>query len=199
MAEHVSKASQRLIEVSKSCNGKAPLPLPGEDISSSRWDDCRHWIAIYAGLLQFKTELLEYIRLQLLKLPAEARQDASVDLVILGDQRARYEQRLDLWYQRVWDLEGLSIDPDGHAVRYGANKAPVTDRERQFLEFLVRHPHREYSADEILTHAWPESGLHEADVTMYVERVRSVLRSLALPCRLVARPGRGYALILSPD
>ena len=188
-----------MIDLSKASNGKVAVPLPGEDIASSRWGDCRHWIAIYAGLLQFKAELLEHIKLELLKLPPEAQRAASVDLIIVGDQRARYQQRLELWYQRVWDLMGLWVDPDGGTVRYGANKVSVTVRERQLLEFLIRHPHQEFTSAQILTLAWPESGLHDVDVENHVGRLRQIVRTLALPCSLVARSRRGYSLVLNTD
>lgn len=33
--------------------------------------------------------------------------------VHIGDQMHGYQARLDLWYRRVWDLQGLWLDPEG--------------------------------------------------------------------------------------
>src|ERR1051326_7696293 len=36
-------------------------PLEGEDIGTTRWEDARHWMSIYADLLEFKRGLLSRV------------------------------------------------------------------------------------------------------------------------------------------
>jgi DNA-binding response OmpR family regulator len=170
----------------------------GEDIDTVRWEDCRHWISIYADLLSFKTSLLDRVEVELAKLRPEAREAASVDLEIIQTQMQGYQERLDLWYQRVWDLQGLWIDPDGDMVRYRDKEVALTHRERQLLEFLLGHPHRFHTAPQILSQAWADPALFPEEVRNYVQRLRKILRKLEVPCRLVNRPRRGYSLVLSP-
>lgn len=171
--------------------------LVGEDLGTLRWEDCRHWISIYADLLRFKAVLLDRVRVELPKLHPDAQKAASVDLTIIEDQRSGYQERLDLWYQRVWDLQGLWVDPDGDIVRYGGQEIALTKREGQLLEFLIRHPHRYFTAAQILSQAWADPALFPEEVRNYVQRLRKILNRLEVPCRLLNRPGRGYSLVLN--
>jgi hypothetical protein len=47
---------------------QASRPLDGEDIGTTRWEDARHWISIYADLLEFKRGILDRIERNLTKL-----------------------------------------------------------------------------------------------------------------------------------
>jgi DNA-binding response OmpR family regulator len=173
------------------------IPLEGEDLETSHWEDARHWLSVYADLLRFKMGLLARVRREIPKLPVEAQKAASIDLTIIEAQMAGYQRRLDLWYARVWELQGLWIDPEGRVVRHQGREAKLSKREHQLLQFLLAHPHRYYTAPQILTHAWSDPALFPEEVRNYVQRVRKILRKLDVPCELVNRPGRGYSLIFS--
>jgi hypothetical protein len=173
------------------------LPLEGEDLETEHWEDARHWLSVYADLLRFKMGLLDRVRREIPKLPVEAQKAASTDLTIIEGQMAGYQQRLDLWYRRVWDLQGLYVDPEGRVVRHQGREASLTKREHQLLQFLLEHPHRYFTAPQILTHAWADPELYPEEVRNYVQRIRRILRKLDVPCELVNRPGRGYSLIFS--
>lgn len=73
-------------------------------------------------------------------------------------------------------------------------EAVLTHREFEFLQFLLDHPHRFYTASQITGFAWSDAALPE-EVRNYVLRLRKILR-LQIPCDLVNRPGRGYSLTL---
>jgi DNA-binding response OmpR family regulator len=79
-------------------------------------------------------------------------------------------------------------------IRYKGREAALTIREFQLLQFLLDHPYRFFSVAEILDQAWSEPALFPEEVRNYVRRVRKVVAALQIPCDVVNRPGRGYAL-----
>jgi len=48
--------------------------------------------------------------------------------------------------------------------------------------------------NQILTEAWAEPHLFPEEVRNYVQRLRKVMVELEIPCDVVNRLGRGYAL-----
>lgn len=174
-------------------------PLEGEDIETTRWEDARHWMSIYVDLLEFKRGILDRVRRDLTKLVPVAHRAAEVDLVIIESQMEGYQKRLDLWYRRVWDLNGLWLDPEGRMIHYQSAEATLSVREFQLLQFLLDHPHRYFTVTQILGQAWAEPALFPEEVRNYVQRVRKVLAALKIPCDLINRPGHGYSLEFRED
>jgi DNA-binding response OmpR family regulator len=172
-------------------------PLEGEDIGTTHWEDARHWMSIYADLIEFKRGILDRVRRDLTKLPPIARMAAQADVRIIESQMEGYHFRLELWYRRVWDLGGLWLDPEGRMIRYKGGEATLSVREFQLLQFLLDHPHRYFTVTQILGQAWAEPGLFPEEVRNYVQRVRKVLAALEIPCDLINRPGHGYSLEFS--
>jgi DNA-binding response OmpR family regulator len=173
-------------------------PLEGEDITTSHWEDARHWMSIYDDLLRFKRGLLARVERDLSTLSPIAQKAASQDLLIIEQQLEGYQARLDLWYRRVWELKGLWLDPDARMVRHQGREAHLTKREFQLLQFLLDHPHRFFSADQIKDRAWAEPALFPEEVRNYVRRVRKILTNLEIPSDIVNRPQKGYSLVFRP-
>ncbi|MFI4972868.1 MAG: winged helix-turn-helix domain-containing protein [Hyphomicrobiales bacterium] len=170
-------------------------PMPGENIKTTHWEDARHWMSIYADLLEFKRGILDRVRRDIAKLPAPAQRAASEDLQIIGDQMRGYEARMDLWNRRVWQLQGLWLDPAGRAVRHRGRETSLTKREFQLLQFLLGHPHRYFTTGQILSMAWSDPALFPEEVRNYVQRIRKILLDLDVPVDLVNKPRRGYSLV----
>jgi len=170
------------------------VPLDGEDIDTEHWEDARHWMSIYDDLIRFKLGLLDRVRRELPKMHPAAQKAAEVDVAFIQTQMDGYYDRLDLWYKRVWKLQGLWLDPDGRVLRHKGNEAVLTNREFDLLQFLLDHPHRFYTSSQIMGYAWSDSALFPEEVRNYVSRVRKILVRLEIPCDLVNRPGRGYSL-----
>ncbi|HXJ47707.1 MAG TPA: hypothetical protein VNF91_00945, partial [Candidatus Acidoferrum sp.] len=116
---------------------EASGPLEGEDIATSHWEDARHWLSIYADLLEFKRGILDRVQHDLSKLPPIAQRAAAQDLVIIESQMAGYQKRLELWRQRLSDLHGLSLDPEGRVIRFQEVQATLTLREFQLLKLFL--------------------------------------------------------------
>jgi len=166
---------------------------------TTHWEDARHWMSVYSDLLRFKIGLLDRVERELPKLLPAAQAAASEDIGIIQSQMRGYQERLDLWYQRLWDLEGLRLDSDDSILRHQGQEAKLTRREFQLLQFLLDHPHRFFTANQILGQAWGDHALFPEEVRNYVSRLRRILAKLAIPCDLVNRPGRGYSLVFRAD
>ena len=177
---------------------RAARPLEGEDIKTTHWEDARHWMSIYADLLEFKRGLLERIRRDLANLRPDAQKAASIDLRIIDDQMLGYQKRLDLWYKRIWDLQGLWLDPSGRMIRHKGRDISLTKREFQLLQFLLSHPHRYFTTTQILGQAWADPALFPEEVRNYIRRLRKILDELGIPVDIANKPGRGYSLIFRP-
>jgi hypothetical protein len=186
----------RIVRTVESRHPLAPAqgPLEGEDIETQHWEDARHWMSIYDDLIRFKLGLLDRVKRELPKMHPVAQKAAAVDVTFIESQMAGYYGRLDLWYQRVWQLQGLWLDPHGRVLRHKGNEAVLTNREFELLQFLLDHPHRFYTSSQIMGYAWSDSRLFPEEVRNYVSRVRKILARLEIPCDLVNRPGRGYSL-----
>jgi len=180
--------------------GKRPsTALEGEDITTSHWEDARHWMSIYDDLLRFKRGLLARVARDLPTLSPVAQNAAATDLRIIEDQLEGYQARLDLWYRRVWELKGLWLDPESRMVRHQGSEAHLTKREFQLIQFLLDHPHRFFSVDQIKDRAWAEPALFPEEVRNYVRRLRKILAELQIPCDIVNRPQKGYSLVFRAD
>jgi len=173
--------------------------LAGEDLATTHWADARHWIGVYADLIRFKVGLLERVRRELPKLQPVAQEAAATDLAIIEGQMRGYQTRLDLWYRRLWELQGLQLDSDSHLIRHRGREGHLTKREFQLLQFLLDHPHRFFTVNQLLARAWADPALFPEEVRNYVRRIRKILADLEIPCELVNRPARGYSLVFRPD
>ena len=174
---------------------RASKPLAGENLQTKHWEDARHWMSIYADLIEFKRGILARVTRDLANLRPPAQRAAAVDLAIIETQMMGYQMRLDLWYARVWELQGLWLDPNGRMVRHQGREAALTKREFQLLQFLLDHPHRFFTTTQILGQAWADHALYPEEVRNYVRRLRKILAELGIPADLVNKPGRGYSLV----
>jgi len=170
--------------------------LEGENLQTTRWEDARHWMSIYADLLEFKKGILERVRRDLAILQPLAQKAAAEDLRIIEVQMEGYQARLDMWYHRLWELHGLDLDPAGRMIRHQGGAVALTKREFQLLQFLLDHPHRYFTTAQILGQAWGDSALFPEEVRNYVRRLRKILTELDVPVDLVNKPGRGYSLLM---
>ena len=81
--------------------------------------DARHWIAVYRQMISFKDELLARMRAQARNLPPAARRDVmDNDVSVLELQLRRYQRRIEFWYARQWELEGLSVEEATRTIGY---------------------------------------------------------------------------------
>ena len=172
--------------------------LEDEDPDTRFARDVRHWIAVYREMIGFKEELLARIRGQVDRLPKAARTDVvRNDIGMLEAQLERYRRRLDFWYERQWQLEGLQIDLDQRSVAYRDRSIMLTKREFQLFALLVSRSPNFIASNRLLVEAWHDGHLPEETLRTYIARLRSKLASLGATAEIRNQPRRGYAMVFS--
>ena len=170
--------------------------LEGEDSRTLFARDARHWIGVYQQMIGFKEDLLGRIRTQLAHLPAVARADVvENDINALEDQLLRYRRRLEFWYSRQWQLEGLQIDHDGRTLTHRERVISLTKREFQLLVFLVGRSPNFVSPTRLLVEAWHDGNLPEETLRTYIARLRTKIVSLGVRAAIKNKPRAGYAIV----
>jgi DNA-binding response OmpR family regulator len=170
--------------------------LEGENPSTMYRQDARHWIAVYRQMISFKDELLARMRAQVGNLSPAARRDViDNDLNILELQLQRYQRRIEFWYARQWELEGLSIEEATRTIGYRDNSIHLTRREYQLFARLAERSPAYTSAEQLLSEAWHDTGLPQETVRTYIVRLRRKLAELGAPVQVANRSRRGYSLV----
>lgn len=170
--------------------------LEGENPTTMFKQDARHWIAVYRQMISFKDGLLGRIQAHVNMLPPAGRRDViENDVGILILQLSRYQRRLEFWYSRQWELEGLSIEESTRTIAYREQSIHLTRREYQLFVRLADQSPGYTSAARLLTEAWHDSGLPEETIRTYIVRLRRKLIELGAPVQIVNRARRGYSLV----
>jgi DNA-binding response OmpR family regulator len=174
--------------------------LEGENPTTMFKQDARHWIAVYRQMISFKDGLLGRIETHVKTLPPAGRRDVMEnDVGVLVMQLSRYQRRLEFWYARQWDLEGLSIDESSRTIVYREQSIHLTRREYQLFIRLADRSPGYTSAAQLLTEAWHDSELPEETIRTYIVRLRRKLVELGAPAQIVNRARRGYSLVFADD
>jgi DNA-binding response OmpR family regulator len=95
---------------------------------------------------------------------------------------------------RVLEVGTLRIDSDAREARLGDTRLDLTPREFDLLAFLVRHPGRVLSRDELLRKVWGYDYVGETrTVDVHVRRLRAKLGDEA--SRIETVLGSGYKFV----
>jgi DNA-binding response OmpR family regulator len=172
--------------------------LEGEDPQTVFAHDARHWIAVYREMIDFKDQLLARVEDQLRRLPKAARSDVTDnDIGLIQDQLDRYKRRIEFWYSKQWELEGLQVDLDTRVITYRERSVRLTKRELELLTMLVSRSPKYITAQQLLVQAWHDSRLPEETLRTYIVRLRGKVAQLGIGAEIVNRPRRGYALVFA--
>jgi DNA-binding response OmpR family regulator len=87
----------------------------------------------------------------------------------------------------------LTLNPVSREALQDGARLPLTTREFDLLHFLLRHPRRVFSDDDLLTQVWGWDYRDRSTVAVHVDRVRHhVEADPAMPSRLVTVDDGGY-------
>jgi DNA-binding response OmpR family regulator len=87
----------------------------------------------------------------------------------------------------------LTLDPVAREARRAEQPLHLTGREFDLLAWMLRHPGRVWSRDELIREVWGWDIGDVSTVTVHVRRLREKVEpDAARPVRLVTVFGRGY-------
>ena len=117
------------------------------------------------------------------------------DISILEPQLRRYQRRIEFWYARQSELEGLSIEEANRAIGYRENSIHLTRRQYQLFARLAERSPGYTGAEQLLSEAWHDTGLPQETVRTYIVRLRRKLAELGAPVQIANRSRHGYSLV----
>ena len=92
-------------------------------------------------------------------------------------------------------FEDLVMDRVGHKVERNGRVLSLGPTEYRLLEFLMLHPAKVFSREELLKHAWERSSCVELrTVDVHIRRLRQTLNEATEPDLIRTVRARGYAL-----
>src|SRR5262252_1638014 len=95
-----------------------------------------------------------------------------------------------------WLFEPFRLDPVNARLWRGAEVVALQPRVFDVLHYLVTHPHRLVTKDELLNAIWPETAVSDAVVRVAIGMLRKVLDDTAQTPRFIATvPRRGYRFL----
>src|SRR5258708_33073767 len=106
----------------------------------------------------------------------------------------QYRARLDFWYDRHWQLQGLAIDPKTFMATHRERSVHLTRREYQLLSHLLAYPGETFAASVLAQRAWSCSGFSTVPVRIYGARLRGGLADLRPRSQISSAPRRAYSL-----
>lgn len=155
--------------------------LPGEDLSTTALPEVAGWISIYEELATVLRSVVE-------------RANGQPEALDLHDNLAWIEDRLAMWRDRHAELAGVVIDRKAHTLTYMGKTLRLTRREADLLDFLLRHPRRPFTSEQLATLAWQNSRLSDAQVRTYIMRLRRRLGEIGLEDVITVARNRGYGV-----
>src|SRR5258708_6599464 len=195
-------ADERPIPITAAIGALAPVLLAGEDPGTRYAGDAAHWMNIYRELIAFHEDVLARDQGDGFDDGAGAGAGGQRHLTALTFDPLetmavleQYRARLDFWYDRLWQLQGLAIDPKTYMATHRESMVHLTRREYQLLSHLLAYPGETFAASVLAQRAWSGSRLSTDQVRIYVARLRRRLADLGLPCQIVSVPRRGYSLV----
>src|SRR5215467_273443 len=95
-----------------------------------------------------------------------------------------------------WCFADFRLDRDNACLRQGTQPVALTPKAFDVLHYLVTHPDRLITKDELLNAVWPETAVSEAVVRIAIGEVRRALGDTAQVPRFIATVRRrGYRFV----
>ena len=94
--------------------------------------------------------------------------------------------------------EGIRLDVDRHKVFLNGKRAHLSPTEFRLLHFLMSHPDKVYSRNDLLNHVWGEMVVvEERTVDQHVRRLRKVLQEYGCSKKVITTV-RGFGYQFNP-
>lgn len=98
-------------------------------------------------------------------------------------------------YETELKVGSLIFSPDSHILKSESHEAQLRPKEAALLEYLLRHPNRIFSAQELLDNVWSaESNANRNTVRTWIGFLRHKLDEFGHPDLIGTVAGAGYIL-----
>src|SRR5207244_1967362 len=77
-----------------------------------------------------------------------------LEVPVLEHRLGHFEERMQYWCHRLWQLKGVDIDVRQLLLRHRGISVSLTRRELELLTYLLRHPDRLFTARQLAHAAW---------------------------------------------
>jgi class 3 adenylate cyclase/tetratricopeptide (TPR) repeat protein len=95
-----------------------------------------------------------------------------------------------------WCFDGFRLDPSNACLWRGEQAIALTPKAFAMLYYLVTHPHRLVTKDELLDAVWPEVTVTDTVLRVTISALRKALGDTAQTPRFIATvPWRGYRFL----
>jgi two-component system phosphate regulon response regulator PhoB len=95
---------------------------------------------------------------------------------------------------------GLKLDPSSHRVFAAGNQVNLGPTEFRLLHFLMTHPERVHSRDQLLDQVWGDHVfVEERTVDVHIRRLRAALEASGLDRLVQTVRGSGYRFSIAED
>src|SRR5437879_600031 len=95
-----------------------------------------------------------------------------------------------------WHFEDFRLDPVNARLWRGAEPLALPPKVFNVLHYLVTHPDRLVTKDELLDTIWPNTAVTDAVVRVAIGTLRKALDDIRQPFRFIATvPRRGYRFL----
>lgn len=97
--------------------------------------------------------------------------------------------------QAVLSYGDLQIDSNSRTAFYCGSPLSLTSSEFNILWFLMNHPNRFYTADEIYEQVWDAPSLQTTTIRRHLSTLRQKLKEVSKENLIHTEFGKGYALL----
>src|SRR5215471_2202701 len=94
-----------------------------------------------------------------------------------------------------WTFGPFMVDPANACLWHGTEVVALSPKAFDVLYYLVQHPNRVVTKDELLDAVWPETAVTDAVVRMAIAALRKALDDTAPPHFIATVQRRGYRFL----
>ena len=94
-----------------------------------------------------------------------------------------------------WTFGPFALDPANACLWRGTEAVALSPKAFDVLHYLVQHPNRLITKDELLDAVWPETAVTDAVVRVAIGALRKALDDTTPPRIIATVPRRGYRFL----
>lgn len=92
-------------------------------------------------------------------------------------------------------VEGMSLSPSQHELRYGGTTLSLSKKETALLQYFMKNPGRTLTREALISYIWGAlSEVEDGNLDNYIYFLRRRFRTLDAPVKLSTVHGVGYRL-----